>query len=357
MRKHSLRLGMSLMEVMIALSLTTLVAGLTGGLMRWYVVNQTRADTTFEELRLARSILGMIADDLRCVFRNEPFDIQPLVTLMQSSAGGQAVASVAGMAQTGASADTSGQSGTGGSSADASSMLSGSSMMSSGGMVDSSSTMTTTSNSLPPGILGSATTLEVDISRPPRVDEMITQTPDLMSGTLNDLPTDLKTVSYYVQGNQLNGVTDSLASLSNDVLNSDNSTLSSSGLVRRMIARNVLQKAYLDGQNDLIMRTGTLISKDVVGIYFEFFDGTQWIQTWDSSSQGIPTVVRVSIAMQNPTTPTEKRLLAPVDLSMTSPVTLTEAGVTVYSTLVTIPGAALATKPASTDDGSTELGL
>lgn len=355
MRIRSLRPGMSLMEVMIALSLTTLVAGLTGGLMRWYVVNETRADTTFEELRLARSILGMVADDLRCVFRNEPFDIQPLVALMQSSAGGQAVASMAGMAQGGA--DASGQSGTGGASADMSSMLSGSSMMSSGGMVDSSSTSSTTSSSLPPGLIGSATTLEVDISRPPRVDEMITQTPDLMSGTLNDLPTDLKTVTYYVQGNQLNGVTDSLASFSTDVLYSDNSTLSSSGLVRRMIARNVLQKAYLDGQNELIMRTGTLISKDVVGIFFEYFDGTQWIQTWDSSSQGIPTVVRVSIAMQNPTTPTDKRLLAPVDLSMTSPVTLTESGVTVYSTLVTIPGAALATKPTATDDGSAELGL
>lgn len=216
----------------------------------------------------------------------------------------------------------------------------------------------TTTASLPPGIYATATSLEVDISRVPRVDEAIVQPLNVMSGTLNDLPTDIKTVTYYVQGQVLNGVQDSLSSLSSDVLTSGNSNVSNAGLVRRIIARDVLQRAYNSGYTDQITRTGSLISKDVVGLQFEFYDGTQWYTTWDSSSQGLPRVIRVTIAMQNPFTPMEKRMMAPLNMTSMSALNLKDSGITVYSTIVTIPASALVSGPSSgTDSASSAMGL
>ncbi len=108
-----------------------------------------------------------------------------------SATGGQPSGAGAGGASGGAGA-TGG--GSGGATVNMSSGgATGGSSSSSSGLISSETEATTTM--LLPGIIGTASTMEVDISRPPRVDESFIQPADVMSGTLNDLPTDLKTVA------------------------------------------------------------------------------------------------------------------------------------------------------------------
>ncbi len=354
--------GMTLIEVLIALSLTAVVASLVGGLMQWYVMNQTRADNTFEQLRLARMILAMISDDLRSTVRNEPFDIQPLVELIQSSAGGGMGAG--GMGGGAAAGGGGGAMPAGGASGGmAGGGMAGGGMASAGMGTDlmgqlATDSSGTASTSMPPGIYGSETAIEFDITRPPRPDQYIVQQTDIVSGTLTDLPSDVKTVSYFVQGETMDGVRDSLSAFGGDAMDANRSSLSRSGLVRRSIARVVLEQAYTSGTIEQINRTGELVAPEVVGLSFEYFNGTEWMLTWDSSTQGMPFVIRVTLALQDLSTPLEQRLNAPVNLTMTAPATLQESGVRIFSTLVPIPGAALATPPASsTDDGSAAMGL
>jgi hypothetical protein len=348
------RRGMSLMEIMIALALTVLVAGLTGGLMQWYVKNQTQSSHVFEELRIARTVLNMIGDDIRCMMRDEPFDVQPLVELIQASAGGGQGSGGASSSGGTSGGQAGGQGGGGGGS-----FMSDAAGDSSGGIVSSDSASSTTTATI--GMLGTTSSIELDISRSPRLDESIVQPTDLMSGTLTDLPTDVKTVTYYVQGPIMNGVSDSLSSLSSDALIPDANRANPSGLIRRMIAKNALQKAYNEGETDRITRTGMLIAREVVGLSFEFYDGAEWLTDWDSSTQGLPIVVRVTIALQNPKIPSDQRLSPPLTLNTMSAQTLAQQGITVYSTIVPIPGAALATSnessSSSTDDASSSLGL
>ncbi len=54
------------------------------------------------------------------------------------------------------------------------------------------------------------------------------------------------------------------------------------GLVRRELDRAALQYAVSNGATDALMRTGDLIAPEVVAVEFQYFDGTTWLTSWDS---------------------------------------------------------------------------
>ena len=217
----------------------------------------------------------------------------------------------------------------------------------------------TSSSSLPPGIYASESAIEIDVSLVPRPDQAIAMAPDLMSGTLTDLPTDIKTVAYFIQPVGPNGVQDPLSGLAALAAGGGSGGIAgvaaagSGGLVRRSLARAVVQKSYNDGTTDQLSRTGELISTEVVGLAMEFYDGTQWLASWDASTQKLPLVVRVSIALQDPSVPLEQRIPPPISLQTMAPTSLAASGIQVYSTLVPIAGAALTAGTAQTASGST----
>ena len=361
MQRSPDRRAMTLIEIILALTLTAMVAGLIGGLMQWYASNQTKATATIEQLRMARALLSMIGDDLRSTARNDKFDPAPLLQLIQSSVtpatGGSGSS---GGGSSGGSQTTGDSSGSGDASGGADPSTGGGAP--SERSQDSATSGTVADASVPLGIRGSATSIEIDLSKPPRPDEYFSAAPNVLSAALTDLPTDLKTVVYFIQGPSTSGVQDPLASFAGEAAVEVGASAASSGLVRRSVARVVLQEAYTSGSPQRIDATGDLIAKDAVGLSFEYYDGIEWFQAWDATGQGVPIAVRVRLAMQSPAVSPEQRVIPPIDPLTLSPDMMSASGITIYSSLVNIPGAALANAAtagagAATDDGTAELGL
>lgn len=359
---HSRR-GFTLLELILSLALCAVIAGLIGSLVQIYLINQETGRDSVQQSQMARAILNMIAEDVRTSVRYQSFDTSGLQELLSGSGGG---GSTSGSGSSGGSSGGSptGSGGTGGSTG---SMTSGSSggastgsSTSSGGATDSSASTATTAAPLPPGIYGSSTSIEIDVSRLPRPDEYIPKVGNASLGTLGDMPSDVKTVSYYVQSPRTDGVQDSLGQLSQQAasLNSGTVAVANGGLVRRSLDRAVTQYSYEIGQSSQLTRTGELIAPEVLAIEFQYFDGAIWQTQWDGSQQGLPHVVKITIAMQRDSKAKSNPLEPGLAISTISTSMIQEYGIEVYSTNTIIPGAQLLVAPqGTTATGSTDTGM
>jgi hypothetical protein len=208
---------------------------------------------------------------------------------------------------------------------------------------------------IPPGIFGSASSLEVDVSRLPRPDEYVIQPGNMNTGSLGDMPSDIKTVGYYVQAPRSDGVQDPLASLTSQIATSSAGSTAgqSGGLVRRSLDRAVTQYAYEMGNSDQLIRTGEIIAPEVLGIDFSYFGANGWQTEWDSTSLGLPSVVKVTIAMQRESSARTNPLAPGISLSTLNNSMIQEYGIELYSMNILIPGAALLASPAGATSGGT----
>ncbi|MCY2985205.1 MAG: hypothetical protein NTY15_16390, partial [Planctomycetota bacterium] len=230
----------------------------------------------------------------------------------------------------------------------------------SGATDTSSSSTATTTGPLPPGIYGSSTSIEIDVSRLPRPDEYFPKVGDTSLGTLGDMPSDVKTVGYYVQSPRTDGVQDSLGQLSQQAasLNSGTLAMANGGLVRRSVDRAVTQYSYEMGQSSQLQRTGELIAPEVLAIEFQYFDGATWQTQWDGSQQGLPHVVKITIAMQRDSKAKSNPLSPGLAISTISTSMIQEYGIEIYSTNTIIPGAQLLVAPqGTTATGSSDTGM
>jgi hypothetical protein len=179
------------------------------------------------------------------------------------------------------------------------------------------------------------------------------------------MPSDVKTIGYYVQSPRSDGVQDSLGQLSQQaaMLNSGTAAVANGGLVRRSVDRAVTQYSYEMGQSDQLLRTGELIAPEVLAVEFQYFDGTTWQTQWDGSQQGLPQVVKITIAMQRDSKAKSNPLSPGLAISTISTDMIQEYGIEIYSTKTIIPGAQLLVAPqgttatGSTDNGMSSMGL
>jgi prepilin-type N-terminal cleavage/methylation domain-containing protein len=342
-----LRRGFTLLEVLLSLFLTAVVAVLIGGLVQLYLINESRGRERLRQTQTARAILNMIAEDIRTTVRYQPYDTSALQQMLSG-----ATSSMLGGAMGGAGA-------TGGAPSDPA--AGGDPNAATAGSAPAPAGPTT----IPPGIFGNEQSIEIDVSRMPRPDEYVIQVGDVSRGTLGDMPSDIKTVGYYVQSLRADGVLDPLARIAADsVENSGSGGAMSGGLVRRSLDRAVTQFAYANGNTMQIARTGEIIAPEVIGIEFSYFNaGAGWQTQWDSAQLGLPHVVKVTLAMQTEskarTNPIEPGLM----LSTITPTMMQEYGIQFYSTNVIIPGAMLLSAPSAqpgtgtSNSGMSSLGL
>ena len=332
------RSGFTLLELMLSLALTAVVTVLIGSLVQNYLINQAVGRERVRQAQLSRSILNMIAEDIRTTVRYQPFDTKGLTELL--SGGGAAGGAGAGGTQPG---------GSGGGAASAGGAPP------SGGAGDTTD-MDTGVAALPPGLYGTSTSIEIDISRLPRPDEYYGQASDPVTGSLGDLATDIKTVGYYVQALRTDGIQDPLGSLK--PIDGTNSTSQGvGGLVRRSVDRAITQYAYQQSQSDALMRTGQLLAPEVIAIEFQYFDGAMWQTEWDSSTQGLPRVVKITIAVQRESNAKKSPMEPGVMISSITSTMQAEYGIDIYSTNTIIPGSQLLMGPQSTDSGMSSMGL
>ncbi|MGD0382276.1 MAG: hypothetical protein ABSA77_02065 [Thermoguttaceae bacterium] len=140
-----------------------------------------------------------------------------------------------------------------------------------------------------PGLYGNANQLQVDISRLPRVDQYMAISNQSDAGITNaSQASDVKNVAYYV----INGGAASTPGTTNgsNVL---------SGLVRREMSRAPgVYASQQGGQFPVTSDSLTPIAPEVQEIDFSYSDGTQWLDTWDSvSNGGLPVAVQISIVI------------------------------------------------------------
>jgi prepilin-type N-terminal cleavage/methylation domain-containing protein len=410
--------GFTLLELLLALALTAVVSILIGGLVQLFLVNETRGRDTVRQAQMARAILNMIAEDVRTTVRYYPYDTSGLDQMLGNAvnnaaggalggltgspatggagggagagAGGTGGAATGGAATGGAATGgaatggaatggsqpamqagtnpSSGTSGAGGRTgggatrggATAGGGMAGGGMAGAGMAGDSSGTAATGSATIPPGIFGSASSIEIDVSRLPRPDEYVIQQGSMSTGSLGDMPSDIKTVGYYVQAPRGDGVQDPLARLTSQIATSSSASTAglSGGLVRRSLDRAVTQYAYEIGSTTQLMRTGEIIAPEVLGIDFSYFGPQGWQTQWDSSTMGLPSVVKVTIAMQRESAAQTNPMSPGISLSSLNNSMMQQYGIQLYSMNILIPGAALLASPASaTSSGTSSNGM
>ncbi|MFO0903636.1 MAG: hypothetical protein U0939_11585 [Pirellulales bacterium] len=143
-----------------------------------------------------------------------------------------------------------------------------------------------------PGLFGNHFQLQIDTSRLPRLEQYQKVMGD---GGVTDVPSDTKTVAYFIRAAGDAPVSNGFAP-AGTITSLD---ASRGGLYRRELDRAVTQYANENGQSDSLNQKGELIAPEVVGLEFRYFDGTQWLEQWDSlQTNSLPLAVEILVAIQ-----------------------------------------------------------
>ncbi len=334
------RKAFTLLELLLALALVVVATSLIGTLMSLYARSFATRGEDVRRKQLARSILAMIADDVRAVVVKHEYDAKVFRELFGDSSMDLDAALGTDGSGTGTGSSTS---------------LSAESPSADSTSLDSAADLSSGSfSSLPPGLYGNQYQLMVDVSRVPRVDEY--QAQQVAIGTLADVPGEIKRACYFVQAPNPIGVQDSILGIS---ANLDGATSPyTSGLIRRQIDRSVAMRADETGSGLQLMGIGDVIAPEVLSIEFAYFNGTQWTYQWDSTTLGLPQLIQITLAMQSATGQSQSKVSPGISLATLDQQQRLASGIEVYELTVAIPGsllqaAATLTNAASSGSGET----
>jgi len=339
--------GFTLFEVILAIALSATLLALIGTAINLYLLRIDASRNEVEEAQLARTILGIIAADLRATTVYQPQDTAAIAQLMASTAeidvddidrenpdGGGAV----GANNSPDEIDAPSTSGT-------------------------SSTEITSPLVLPLGLSGNMQELIIDVSRLPRADELFstvtgyTNAPSAVAGTTGapittmtpgavlNRPSDVKTVRYFIrQGNQIGSGSLAATSLAPE------EQLRAGGLVRQEIDRAVRTFAEESGSQAVLDAGQTLLAPEVVRIEFYFFDGTEVYDVWDMQEHGsLPLAIEVRLWLLTPDDENQQSLLPNNAMSIA-------ANAREYRQTVYLPMSAVASSSAAAGDGASTGG-
>lgn len=331
-RKRVWRPAFTLLELMLSLSLIVVATALIGSLMSLYARSFTARGDAIKQKQLARSLLTMIADDIRAVVVTQSYDSSVLQQMLGGSSSSGATASSTSSTGTGSGSNTS--------------------TSPSPAATSPSSATEAVISTLPPGLYGWQNQLMVDVSRIPRNTDF-NRTPSSI-GTLSDVPGDVKTVTYLIQAGGPIGVQDTMAQLG-----TTSTIASNGGLVRRALDRHVMSYAEENGSALSLNSTGDLVAPEAVALEFSYYDGTQWLTQWDSSQQGLPWLIQVSLALQSPESALSNPINGGISLATLSASDKQSYGIEIFQLTVAIPGANLQAAPtgSQTSSGMEAAGL
>jgi prepilin-type N-terminal cleavage/methylation domain-containing protein len=350
------RAGFTLLELMLALALTAVVLVLMNMAIDLHLRSLDARRTQLEESLLARSVLRIIADDIRGVVQSYQQDVSGVEAMIQQAAT-SATAQLAGAASAATSESSSGTTSTSSSNNQSSSNQSPSNQSASSGggsttsqqsssgttssrssgtsggsgspssgttssSANTSGTSTTMSSSsgssgstgsstesqatedlsavtVPelPGVYGNQYQLQIDVSRLPRLEEYQTNLSENPLTEVIDIPSDVKTVTYYVQTPPAVSAATAIAN-SGTLASLTDPNANPSGLVRRQLDRAVTSSAVNTGNMTGLENSGEILAPEVTGIEFRYFDGTEWRVEWDTSTeQTLPIAIQILMSV------------------------------------------------------------
>ncbi|MEX2174378.1 MAG: hypothetical protein WD872_08450, partial [Pirellulaceae bacterium] len=343
-RSKKFRAGLTLLELILALSLSVLVLGaIAMAIDIQYRMLDVRR-TNVEETQLVRAVFRHIASDLTSAVQYTPPDLSGLDAVSgntATAAAGSALGAVGGIgglgdlggltgeglasgsqdpfgeaspagqgdlagAVPGGEGSTGGPSSGGATSGDAlsggslsGSSLTGSSLTGGATTTEEDPALTDASTSVV-GLYGSPSEVRFNISRLPRVEQydmLLAADSDLAA---TDIPSDIKTVIYFVaaEGSALSGLPEPSASGYGE------------GLMRAETDRAVAAWAEMNGDIAIGYAGAKLLAKEVTGLTLQYFDGAAWTPDWNSDEMGgLPVAVEIVLTVQ-PTRPMSEQEIA-----------------------------------------------
>lgn len=338
------RRGVTLLELLLALALTSLVIIVIGMAIEFHLHTLDIDRTNVEEAMVARAVLRHIATDLRNAVLYEPIDVSGVQGMVEGAdldalggaidsmgdtgdAGGTDDRGMGDVPDSGGTDDMSG----------AEDMSAGLDEMASENTVDIAGTIEPTSV---PGLFGNQYELQVDVSHLPRVDQYEAALTAMAQGATPDIVSDVKTVAYFLQTDESQAVSVGLA---------DTPTAIGSGLVRRQMDRAMTSFASQSGTLDPSAGGGSLLAPEVNYLEFRYFDGLEWQVEWDSEALGgLPVAIEITIGIdptggQNPET---------LDITEATELATTDMTEHLYRLVVHLPAA----KPTALNDESLDAG-
>lgn len=312
------RHGLTLLELMLSLALTAVVMAVIAMSLDIYLRTLDRRQAITEESQLARAILNQIAIDLRSAVQYADPDAE------------EGIAGLDGVDALGAAGDLLGGDSLGDDLLGA--VTGGDDLSVTDILEDDSATTDLSTSTIPsavPGLYGNQYQLQLDISRLPRVEEYQRVMALEENFALTDIPSDMKTITYYVQSLDTLGLEEA------DVLEDD--ITMASGLVRRRMDRAVTTFAAENGNVDDLMNLGDVIAPEVVEIEFQYWDGLQWLPEWDSElNEGLPVAVEVRLYLRSSRSNQSTSLLSAFSFNEPDDID-SEQGISVYRLVVRLP--------------------
>ena len=284
------RCGFTLLELMLALGLTTVILLAISMAVDLHLRSFDARRKQLEESQLARAILKIIADDIRNTVLEYEQDLSGLEGMITGAVAGAAGVSIGGVSSGGSGASS------GDSTASVDSALVEEATTAS---QDLASAVTLPTK---PGIYGNQYQLQLDVSRLPRFDEYQAMLA-AKSATLGvtDIPSDVKTVTYYVLSGGVPTSASGLTATNQDILTSTDPEVVQRGLVRRQLDRAVSQYAVANGLLAGADTVGEVVAAEVASIEFQYFDGTEWRYEWDTEVEGaLPVAIQIIMLLEAP---------------------------------------------------------
>ena len=330
------RRGLTLLEMILALALSVIVLAAIGWAIQLHLKALDTRRSDVEEAQLARAVLKLIADDLHSVVAYNDIEFGEAARIagmaIPGLASGDIEAGDDNFEQPPADDDEDPQAADPEEAEEEEPPKDLSADLTPGEV---------------PGIYGNQYQLQVDTSRLPRLEDF---DPMLRaaSGKLNDLPSDVKTVVYYLQPDMATSDTDMPALLADPTLTDVTEPTASSaspgqgwgrGLVRRALDRSATQWALKNGDLSRLDATGEVLALEVVALEFRYFDGQQWVPQWDSEQMaGLPMAIEVALGIEvDDGKPKNRDEASPVGESL-SYATSTQ-NVRIYHQVIRIPSA------------------
>jgi prepilin-type N-terminal cleavage/methylation domain-containing protein len=273
------RRGVTLLELLLAMALSVMVLSAVAMAIEMHLKMLGTRRMQVEESQLARTVLSRIKQDLMNAVQYEVLDVSNLQSLASDALTGAAgldPSSLSGLAE---------QAG-----------VDPAMVEDPFGIAGTQDIAGSVAPPTIPGLRGNQYELQIDVSRLPRIDEYFVMYNPLDTTKLVDIPSDVKTVAYYLSPDlppleEGQGLPDLSQQERIRVTG-----YAGRGLMRRELDRAVTTWAVNNGDTLELSRSGEMLAPEVTGLEFRYFDGLDWWLEWNSEArQGLPVAVAIAI--------------------------------------------------------------
>lgn len=299
------RAAYTMLELMIAVGLTSLLMIALFAAMQQYFSLQLDSNEEITRQQIARSLLRQMTRDIQSVvFVKKLANDEKSGTSTSVSEGGSSSSS----STSGASSSTSGSSGssTSGSSTSGTGTSggTGSSSTSTGSASSSSSTLDGNSygqSSIDPetvmttytnGLVGTATDLQLFVSRP---DKSLSYVASQDLTSTSQRSSDLMIIRYLMAQSGGGGLASAIAD--KESIGTDSGPIGIAKLEGDLFG---LSTAVETSEESPQLAASKLLAKEVSGLQFRYYDGLSWQESWDSNALNeMPKAIEITLTLRN----------------------------------------------------------